>query len=403
MNAIKKILPFFLIFFFAIAIVVAVAYFAIEQLSSPASYFQLVDSRDGAQLYKRELPNKNRTFLQTIDLQKIQIDQLIGGVDRMGFNGGLYYRGAKKYYSPFFKNKLFSEVTEEYNKLYGTGVFSVINCSFFEQYKSSTQLSFPVKFNGQVIAGGNSTYGPIEKPKDRRYKNVRLKALVWNDREAYITNYEPKTGNPLNQKQVQNAIVTYEYKHHPAKLLSKNPANRYHLIGTMDKDRRQGNELLVIITVNEATLDAAAKLLREFGVKGDIVTIDGGLSTYLFQAKLGELILPKSNNFATRELPHYLGFRVRKSQPASPKILVEPPAGKVQIEANKPYLILWKDNIPEQVKIELYQENKSVQSIANKASSDGVYEWKPKMAVKSGSLMRISSVKNPKVSGSWQL
>ncbi|TAG96693.1 MAG: hypothetical protein EAZ09_10555 [Oscillatoriales cyanobacterium] len=402
MNVLKKILPFFLMVF-GVGILVIVAYFAIEQLSSPISYFQPVDSRDGAELYKKELPNGNRAYLQVIDVQKMQIDQLIGEVDRMAFKKGLYYQGENKYYSPFFKSKLFSEVTEEYKKLYGNGIFSVINCSFFEQYKRSTQLSFPIKFNGQVITGGNGTYGPVKKPKDGRYKNVRLKALVWNDREAYITNYEPKTGKPLNQKEVQNAVVTYEYKHHPAKLLSKNPANRYHVIGTLDKDGRKGNELLAIITVNEATLDLAAKLLREFGVKGDIVTIDGGASTYLFNPKIGEIMLPKSNNFATRELPHYLGFRSRKSKPALPKILVSKPAEKVQVEANKPYLILWRDNIQEQVKIELYEENKSVQSIANSASSDGVYEWKPKIAVKPGSLIRISSVKNAKVSGAFQL
>jgi hypothetical protein len=402
MNVLKKILPFFLMIF-AIATLVAVAYFAIEQLSSPVSYFQPVDNRDGAELYRKELSNGNRAYLQVINVQKMQIDQLIGEVDRMAFNKGLYYQGEKKYYSPFFKSKLFSEVTQEYKKLYVNGVFAIINCSFFEQYQRSTQLSFPVKFNGQVITGGNGIYGPVKKPKDGRYKNVRLKALVWNDREAYITNYEPQTGKPLNQKEVQNAIVTYEYKHHPAKLLSKNPANRYHVIGTLDKDGKKGNELLAIITVNEATLDVAAKLLREFGVKGDIVTIDGGASTYLFNAKIGEIMLPKSNNFATRELPHYLGFRNRKSQPASPKILASQPVGKVQLAANKPYLILWKDNIKEEVKIELYQENKSVQSIANRASSDGVYEWKPKMAVKSGSLIRISSVKNAKVSGALQL
>jgi hypothetical protein len=315
----------------------------------------------------------------------------------------LYYQGENKYYSPFFKSKLFSEVTGEYKKLYGNGVFSVINCSFFEQYERSTQLSFPIKFNGQVITGGNGIYGPVKKPKDGQYKNVRLKALVWNDREAYITNYEPQTGKPLNQKEVQNAVVTYEYKHHPAKLISKNPANRYHVIGTLDKDGRKGNELLAIITVNEATLDAAAKLMREFGVKGDIVTIDGGLSTYLFNPKIGEIMLPQSNNIATRELAHYLGFRNRKSQTASPNILVAQPAVQVQVEANKPYLILWRDNIQDEVKIELYQENKLVESIANRATSDGVYEWKPKIAVKSGSLIRISSVKNAKVSGALQL
>ena len=95
--------------------------------------------------------------------------------------------------------------------------------------------------------------------------------------------------------------------------------------------------MLAIITVNEATLDAEAKLMREFGVKEDIVTIDGGLSTYLFNPQIGEIMLPQSNNIATRELPHYLGFSNRKSQTASPKILVAKPAGKVQVEPNKPY------------------------------------------------------------------
>jgi hypothetical protein len=51
---------------------------------------------------------------------------------------------------------------------------------------------------------------------------------------------------------------------------------------------------------------------------------------------------------------------------------VAKPAVQVQVEANKPYLILWIDNIQDEVKIELYQENKSVESIANRATSDGV-------------------------------
>jgi hypothetical protein len=82
---------------------------------------------------------------------------------------------------------------------------------------------------------------------------------------------------------------------------------------------------------------------------------------------------------------------------------VAKPAVQVQVEANKPYLILWRDNIQDEVKIELYRENKLVESIANRTTSDGVYEWKPKIAVKSGSLIRISSVKNAKVSGALQL
>ncbi|MCZ0904761.1 hypothetical protein ON021_33175 [Microcoleus sp. HI-ES] len=52
MNRIKKILPFFLMIF-AVAIVAAVAQFSIEQHYSPVSYFQPMDTRDGAELYKK--------------------------------------------------------------------------------------------------------------------------------------------------------------------------------------------------------------------------------------------------------------------------------------------------------------------------------------------------------------
>ncbi len=250
-----------------------------------------------------------------IDLRKMQIDQLIGEVDNQGKGEGKYYQGEGKYDSPFFQSKLFSEVTDRYKKLYGNAVFSVINCAFFEQFKSSSQLSFPVKLNGKVITGGNSPYGPIRQPKDPRYANIRLKALVWDDQKAYIFNYNPATGASLNSKSVQNAIVTYQYTDHPAKIIGKNPANKYHVVGTLNKDGIPGDELLLIVTVNQATLDEAANLLRKSGVKGDIITIDGGGSTYLYNSQRGNLILPKSgnqgNNPTYRNLPHYLGFRLK--------------------------------------------------------------------------------------------
>ncbi|MEH2402023.1 MAG: hypothetical protein V7K19_01940 [Nostoc sp.] len=54
----------------------------------------------------------------------------------------------------------------------------MINCSLFEQYQSSSQLSFPIKLNGVVISGGTSPYGPIKQPKEKYYTNIHLKALV---------------------------------------------------------------------------------------------------------------------------------------------------------------------------------------------------------------------------------
>lgn len=367
------------------------------------SPFQPLDVIDGAGLYKQQLPDGNEAYLQVIDLQKMQVDQIVGEADNMGFDRGNYYQGEGKYYSPFFKMKVFSEVEAEYKKLYDDSVFSLINCSFFEQYQSSSQLSFPIKLNGTIITGGSSPYGPIAKPKDGFYTNIRLKALVWDDNSAYITDYNPNTGKPLNDTTVQNAIVSYEYNDHPAKVFGGNQKNRYHLIGTLDKDGISGDELLMIMTVNRATIDEAADLLKKLGVKSDIITIDGGISTYLFNSRLGNITLPQSVNLKDnpefRNLPHYLGFRTKVKKDISPQIKVSQPGGKVVLEKDKPYLILWRDNLDSKVRIDLYEGNKRIREISPTTDSDGVYEWIPDIPVKEGYSLRISDLENPEVFG----
>ncbi len=399
MKALKNILFLCL----AIIFLIIISSLAIAQAFTPASSYQPLEVRDGAALYKQQRTDENSAYLQVIDLQKMQIDQLVGEVDDMGFDQGKYYMGEGSYYSPFFKMKLFKEVADEYKELYGNAVFSLINCSFFEQYKSSSQLSFPIKLNGEVITAGHSPYGPVRQPADKFYSNIRLKALVWDDKGAYITDYDPATGAPLNQSRVKNAIVSYQYSDHPAKVLAKNQVNRYHVIGTLNFDGIKGDELLLIMTVNRATLDEAADLLRQLSVKGDIITIDGGSSTYLFNSRKGNIILPQpanqGDNPTFRKLPHYLGFRTRGKKPVLPLIKVSQPAGKVQVEEKKPYLILWRDNLDSDVTIELYDGGKRIQVISPRTASDGVYEWTPKSPVKEGSSVRISSLKNRKVFG----
>jgi hypothetical protein len=152
--------------------------FWIAQTFNPLSSYQPLQIIDGAALYKKELANGNEAYLQVINLGKMHIDQIISEVDNMGVSEGKYYKGEGEYYSPYFPRKLFSEVADEYNKFYKNNAFSIINCSFFEQYQSSTQLSFPIKLNGVVISGGTSPYGPIKQPKDKYYSNIHLKALV---------------------------------------------------------------------------------------------------------------------------------------------------------------------------------------------------------------------------------
>jgi hypothetical protein len=62
-----------------------------------------------------------------IDLSKIQIDQLVGEVANIGFGQGKYYHGEGNYYSPFFKMKLFSEITKEYKQLYKNQILPNLN------------------------------------------------------------------------------------------------------------------------------------------------------------------------------------------------------------------------------------------------------------------------------------
>ncbi|QLE40471.1 hypothetical protein FD723_08380 [Nostoc sp. C052] len=379
----------------------------ISQTFNPLSSYQPLQVIDGAALYKKQLTNGNEAYLQIIDLRKMHIDQITGEVDDMGLNEGKYYKGEGGHYSPFFQNKLFSEVTDEYKKLYANNVFSMINCSFFEQYQSSTQLSFPIKLNGVVITGGTSPYGPIKEPKDKYYSNIRLKTLVWDNQQAYITDYNPVSGAPLNQKAVKNAIVTYQYSDHPAKVLAQNQANKYQLIGTLNKDGVKGDELLAIMTVNQATLDEGADLLRKLGVKGDIITIDGGKSTYLFNSQQGDIIVPQLSNLQEnptfRHLPHYLGFRKKSKNQVAPKILITQPVKKVLPKKDQPYLILWRDNFDGDVSIKLYDGNKLIQNISSRTASDGVYEWIPGIDLKEGYFVRISSWKDRNIFGQLQL
>ncbi|MBD2409953.1 hypothetical protein FACHB389_27900 [Nostoc calcicola FACHB-389] len=378
----------------------------IAQSFDPLSAYQPLQVIDGAALYRKELTNGNKAYLQVIDLGKMHIDQIIGEVDNMGKNQGNYYKGEGGHYSPFFKTKLFSKVADEYQQLYANNVFSMINCSFFEQYQSSSQLSFPIKLNGVVISGGNSPYGPVKEPKDKYYSNIRLKALVWDEKQAYITNYDQVSGAPLNQKAVKNAIVTYQYSDHPAKVLAQNQVNKYQVIGTLNKDGVKGDELLLIMTVNQTTLDEAADLLRKLGVKGEIITVDGGRSTYLFNAQKGNIIVPQlsnpQENPAFRHLPHYLGFRKKSKNQVAPKILLSQPVSKVVANKDQPYLILWRDNFDGDVSIKLYYENKLIQNISSRTASDGVYEWTPRIPVNEGYFVRVSSSKDRNIFGQLQ-
>lgn len=223
---------------------------------------------------------------------------------------GLYYPNESDESSPFFQRLTVAAVCDRYQAQHPSGVFSIINASFFEDYESSTRLSFPIKVNGALVTAGSSPYGPIEEPADAYYRTVQLKALTWDDEKATISDYDPATGYPLNQPSVQNGLVSYAYQDHPAYVLAGDPVNRYHVIGIVSIDDAESTARLLIASANRTTLQDAAEVLRQRGVAGDIMTIDGGISTYLWSATAGDLVLPQvAEGENVPALPHYLGIR----------------------------------------------------------------------------------------------
>jgi hypothetical protein len=248
---------------------------------------------DGASLTRVTFSDGSHAYLQLIDLLRVRVQQVTGGVDASS-EAGRYYPGVA---SPRFTRIPPGPVQN--------GCFSLVNFSFFEEYDPGTRLSFPVKSGGTVMTGGSSPYGPVAAPADPYYRTVTLQALTWKDLGAAIAPYDPARGTPLDTGEWPDGLVTYRYQDHPSYVLSHDPPNRYQLLALTE------TKYLLIVTVEHATLDTAADLLRTHGAVGEILAFDGGVSTYLWQASLGELV-PITN--ADGKLPHYLCVRPRPAQ-----------------------------------------------------------------------------------------
>jgi hypothetical protein len=281
--------------------------------------YQILVNHPGAQLYLKSLDSNsfgqsssNKAYIQLVDLRAMTLDQVIGDERKPGKNQGIYYQGETRFSSPFFQNLLFSDVQKTVVDASGENrLFSIFNGAFFEQHEAATQFAFPLKHQGNVLSGGNSPYGPRQTPADPQFKDVNLLALTWKQGNVAIVPYSPTTGAPLADNAIAEAIVSYDYRDHPAYRYLKDTPNRFHLLGTIDADGKPGDELLAIVTVNQATLDQTAVLLRNLGVTGLIMTIDGGASTYLFTPTTGAVTIPAPTEKASRQLPHYFVIRQR--------------------------------------------------------------------------------------------
>ena len=167
-------------------------------------------------------------------------------------------------------------------------------------------MAFPIKMNGKIVTTGSSPNGPCKEPKIEYYKNAVLKALIWTDSTVAIKDYNPQTGSPLTDVDVPNGFVTYCEKDHPIKVQKRDYAGRFLLVGV------SGENVLMILTVNNALLDIAARHLRQLGAVGDILTLSSNLSMTLYNHKKG-IVVPIQTMAINAEpitmpLPHFLLF-----------------------------------------------------------------------------------------------
>jgi len=109
------------------------------------------------------------------------------------------------------------------------------------------------------------------------------------------------------------------------------------------------------------------------------------------------------DNPNARNLPHYLAFRKKGNSKEPPKIIIRQSANPISIKPGFPYLILWRDNVAGDVKIELYEGSKLTQAIVPKTTSHGVFEWIPETPVLQESVIRVTSLEHKNVFASLRL
>jgi hypothetical protein len=250
-------------------------------------------------------------WLQVIDVRKTAIRQLVVPSANEGFGEGKYIEDYAVS-SPYLKRLSPDSAAGMAERMTNGRFFSLMNGAFFEQYQDSTQLSFPVKTAGKILTGGSGNYGPVAKPAHDYFKNIDLLTLAIGRRNINIVPYNTVNGYPLNDGTITEALVSYRYSDHPAKVLANNKPNRYHLLATINADQYPGDEILLVLTVRENTLEAAAQLLKSLGVQKEIMTIDGGSSVFIATQKQGRLQNPEPIDPQHPQqpiwLPHYLLF-----------------------------------------------------------------------------------------------
>jgi hypothetical protein len=181
----------------------------------------------------------------------------------------------------------------------------LVNAGFFESYDDATQMAFPLRRSGQWLTGGASPYGPRVEPKHAHYAGVQLHALAWSERGCAVLPLEPGKADDPAFDPFPDAVVSYEWRDHPAVVLSGDPVNRYQLAAVRSSDT------ILLGTFGGVTLAQAASRMIDEGAVGPVLTMDGGISTCLWHPEAGFRQSPDKPGNAAIGLPHWLAGKAR--------------------------------------------------------------------------------------------
>jgi len=252
--------------------------------------YSAVEQTEAVQLFK-----KDGNYLVGFNLQKMNVSSFQAVDSTKKSEVGNFLDNIS---SPFFNRIAYQDVIDNNEDAY------IINASFFESYKSSTQLSYPIYTDDNWITSGSSIYGPTKQPKDEYYGEIELLALQIGSESAKITAFE-KENNPKDL-----IMVSQNYKDHPALILANNRVTRFLLVTTLDENE-DGKDEWLLLSIGLGNIVDRASELEKVNKQRYIMTLDGGSSVFFSHPTLGVLQKPARYNPVNFQemlidLPHYL-------------------------------------------------------------------------------------------------
>jgi hypothetical protein len=253
-----RLLPLLFVVWFSGAFYPLLVHAQTPQPPPAASDFQLIDSANGVQLYKKDYPNGTPDYVQLVDLsQGAKIELLHGQITEPRPDEGAY-GGADPRMTSLPLQTYWSKASE-----HDQPAFCVTNGLFFYMPEYPTRLAFPLKVDGNLITDGWGV---------QTYPGQKLILELWDDHAA-ITRLSSQV---LNISTAPNLIggLTEE-----ANKRIKYSVGRT-FVGVADRNNDGSLETVLVFNSSSSLQSGAAEVLRSFGAD-QVMMLDGGGSTQL--------------------------------------------------------------------------------------------------------------------------